>query len=687
MNEDSRLTQWAHEMLTEAGIRPETADLLDQAIILLLIVLIAWAADLVCRFLILGVGKRIAAQADKKWKGVLVERSVLRKFSDLIPVILVYLLIPLAFPARSHTPAVLQTICLVYVIFIIIMLLNALLKVTFAFLNRRDEMHDRPLKGMLQILQVSLFFVGGIVIIGLIVGRSPLHLLAGLGASAAILMLIFKDSILGFVSGIMLSANKMLKPGDWISMPKYNVDGTVLEVTLNTVKIENFDNTITTIPPFVLTGDSFKNWRWMEESGGRRIMRSISIDMSSVRFCTPEAIERYRKIPLVNDFIAEHEKKAETSAQTGPDGARQAALYRLTNLTLFRAYLNNYLKALSVVNKELTCMVRHLQPTPTGIPIEIYCFSSIKEWVAYEGVQADLFDHVIAVVPDFDLVLFQSPAGTDLQRWMQPQPAPETVRSADAEDATDRAAASETETEDRTNRTTTSDGTPPASNPQADERPDGGRAGSRGRSDSRRAETISAKDEGIGKRSPYHDRQKNRRLEKHESAERIFRTESLYLPCCFFSLSTLYARARRHARDPTRTTQDDDDPKQNVMGRHSGLFLPDGGKRQRTGIRPARPRNEREEKRKGEKCWATRSSEGARRSRRFGPRSCKTTADSKRPTRTRSVSDAGAENPSGKWPNGPAGTIWEALLRSGRRTEASRMPTKGSGSSDRRTER
>lgn len=174
----------------------------------------------------------------------------------------------------------------------------------------------------------------------------------------------------------------------------------------------------------MLTGDSFKNWRWMEESGGRRIMRSISIDMSSVRFCTPEAIERYRKIPLVNDFIAEHEKKAETSAQTGPDGARQAALYRLTNLTLFRAYLNNYLKALSVVNKELTCMVRHLQPTPTGIPIEIYCFSSIKEWVAYEGVQADLFDHVIAVVPDFDLVLFQSPAGTDLQRWMQPQPAP-----------------------------------------------------------------------------------------------------------------------------------------------------------------------------------------------------------------------------------------------------------------------
>ena len=329
---------------------------------------------------------------------------------------------------------------------------------------------------MLQILQVSLFFVGGIVIIGLIVGRSPLHLLAGLGASAAILMLIFKDSILGFVSGIMLSANKMLKPGDWISMPKYNVDGTVLEVTLNTVKIENFDNTITTIPPFVLTGDSFKNWRWMEESGGRRIMRSISIDMSSVRFCTPEAIERYRKIPLVSDFIAEHEKKAETSARTGPDGARQAGLYRLTNLTLFRAYLNNYLKALSVVNQELTCMVRHLQPTPTGIPIEIYCFSSIKEWVAYEGVQADLFDHVIAVVPDFDLVLFQSPAGTDLQRWMQPQPAPETVRSADA-NATDRAAASGTDTDEQTDGTTASDETPPASNPQADERPDGGRAG------------------------------------------------------------------------------------------------------------------------------------------------------------------------------------------------------------------
>ena len=344
---------------------------------------------------------------------------VLRKFSNIVPVALIYILIPLAFPEHSETPVLLRKICLLYVIFVVVMFVNMLLKVFFGILEQKETLHDRPLKGLLQILQVGLFFLAAIVVTSLLIGRSPLKLLAGLGASAAILMLIFKDTIMGFVAGVMLSANKMLRPGDWISMPKYNVDGTVLEVTLNTVKIQNFDNTVTTVPPFILTGDSFQNWRWMQESGGRRIMRSINIDLGSVRFCTPEMTEKYKDIELLHDYVVQRETEFDRY-RNGAENPNGADFFRLTNLTVFRAYLNLYLKKLAVVNHELTCMVRHLQPTPNGIPVEVYCFSVIKEWVAYESVQADLFDHIIAVVPEFDLVLFQNPSGNDIQRIFRP---------------------------------------------------------------------------------------------------------------------------------------------------------------------------------------------------------------------------------------------------------------------------
>ena len=416
--EDSTLTQWAHDMLVKMGVEPETAHLLDQFVILALILLVAWIADRISRFLILESGRRLARKATKKWQLLLFDPRVLRKFSALVPIVLIYLLIPLAFPAKSPTPVLLQKFCLVYIILVGLIFLNIVLKVTFSILSSHDDQHEKPLKGVLQLLQIGLFCLGAIAIVSLLIGRSPLKMLAGLGASAAILMLIFKDSILGLVSGVMLSANKMLRPGDWISMPKYNVDGTVREVTLNTVKIQNFDNTVTTIPPFVLTGDSFKNWRWMQESGGRRIMRSISIDMNSVAFCTPEMIGRYKQNALVRGFIEQREKEYAQYTAPGAGDPASADMYRLTNLTVFRAYLNLYLQKLAVVNHDLTCMVRHLQPTAQGIPIEIYCFSAIKEWVAYEGVQADMFDHVIAVVPEFDLVLYQNPSGSDLTRIM-----------------------------------------------------------------------------------------------------------------------------------------------------------------------------------------------------------------------------------------------------------------------------
>ena len=229
--------------------------------------------------------------------------------------------------------------------------------------------------------------------------------------------LVFKDTILGFVAGIQLSMNDMLRPGDWITMEKYGANGTVTEVTLYAVKVRNFDNTITTIPPYALVSDAFQNWRAMTESPGRRIKRSINIDMTSVCFCTPEMLERFRKISLIRDFIEFSEQDLEKyNTEYGIDGSVPVNGHRLTNLGVFRAYLVRYLRSLPEINKELVCMVRHLQPTDTGIPIELYCFSSNKEWVEYERIQADLFDHVLAIVPEFGLRVYQRVSGADVVR-------------------------------------------------------------------------------------------------------------------------------------------------------------------------------------------------------------------------------------------------------------------------------
>ena len=221
---------------------------------------------------------------------------------------------------------------------------------------------------------------------------------------------------MGVVAGIQLTANNMLRVGYWIAMPKYGADGTVIEVTLNTVKVRNWDNTITTIPPYALVSDSFQNWRGMEESGGRRIKRSVNIDMNSVKFCSPEMIERYRKICLLSDYVLSTEQKIEKyNKENNVDTSTLINGQHQTNLGVFRAYLNNYLKSLPTVNQQMTCMVRQLQPTETGIPMELYFFSAVKDWVPYEGVQADVFDHVLAIIPEFELRVFQNPSGDDLR--------------------------------------------------------------------------------------------------------------------------------------------------------------------------------------------------------------------------------------------------------------------------------
>ena len=404
------------QLLIGWGVSPDTAILIDEAIAFALILLMAFAADALCRKVLLKVIARIVKQTKATWDDILFDHSVLVHLSRMVAPVIIYLCIPVAF-AGSTAMAFIQRLCLIFIIVTFLSFVNSFLKAAYSVYSEMESLRGKPLKGLLQTLQVLLWFIGGIVVVSILIGKSPLALLAGLGASAAILMLVFKDSIMGVVSGVQLSANDMLRVGDWITMPKYGANGYVIEVTLNTVKVRNFDNTITTIPPYLLVSDSFQNWRGMRESGGRRVKRSINIDMTSVRFCTPEMLEKFRKISLLKDYIDRTEEVVRVyNEENHIDNEVLVNGRRQTNLGVFRAYLTAYLKSLPVVNTELNCMVRHLQPTDHGLPVELYFFSNVKDWIPYEAVQADVFDHVLAIIPEFGLRVFQSPSGADFER-------------------------------------------------------------------------------------------------------------------------------------------------------------------------------------------------------------------------------------------------------------------------------
>ena len=410
-----QVTGFINEILLSWGFSQSWADDLTSGIILVVILAIAFLGDAICRHIILTAVARLVKKTKATWDDIVFDRKVLTHVSHLVAPILLYILLPLAI-SNLGLLSFIQRICMIYIIAVFLKFISSLLTALFHVYSEKEQFRDRPLKGLLQTVQVILFFIGGIIIVSILIDKSPMVLLTGLGASAAVLMLVFKDSIMGFVSGIQLSANTMLRVGDWIQMPKYGADGTVIEVTLNTVKVRNWDNTITTIPPYALVSDSFQNWRGMQESGGRRIKRSIRIDMNSVKFCTPEMLAKYKKIQLLKDYIEETEKVIEDyNKEHGIDNSILVNGRRQTNLGVFRAYLTNYLKSLPTVNQDLTCMVRQLQPTEQGIPLELYFFSAIKAWVPYEGVQADVFDHVLAIIPEFDLHVFQNPTGEDFR--------------------------------------------------------------------------------------------------------------------------------------------------------------------------------------------------------------------------------------------------------------------------------
>ncbi len=412
----SLLHDWINQLLNSWGIESGKGHYLGTLLITLFVILIALVIDYASRKVILGVFKRIAVKTKSDWDDIILERKILDKVIHLIPAIFLYVMIPFMFPTEAFPQLqhIASIICMIYIVAITIRFVNSLLSFASDLYHRKNK--GKSIKGFIQVLQVIFIFIGVVIIISLLIGKSPAGILAGLGASAAILSLVFKDTLMGFVAGIQLTANDMLRPGDWITMPKYNADGDVIDVTLNAVKVRNFDNTIVTIPPYALVSDSFQNWRGMSDSKGRRIKRSISIDMNSVKFCSPEMLDRFRKINLITEYIDKKEKELhEYNAEHNIDNSVLVNGRRQTNLGIFRAYIESFLKHHPQVSKELTCMVRQLQPTETGIPLELYVFLSEKRWIPYEDIQSDIFDHLLAVIPEFDLQPFQAISGADIR--------------------------------------------------------------------------------------------------------------------------------------------------------------------------------------------------------------------------------------------------------------------------------
>lgn len=384
------LTQW----LGETGIGEEGISLIQQAAIIVFIVVLAWVADFICRRIVVPSIKKIVSKTQATWDDHLLNDRVLDNICHLIPATIAYLLLPMAFSNTPLLNSFLVKASEIYIIVITLRLVFSFANSLHDLSNEREKTKNRPLKGVFQMIKIMAVSLGAIFIFSILLDKSPTDLLVGLGAAATVLMLVFKDTIVGLVAGVQLSANDMLRPGDWITMPKYGADGVVFEVNLTTVKVRNWDNTIVTVPPYTLVSDSFQNWRGMFESGGRRIKRSINIDMTSVRFCTPAEIELYRQKGIIHD---------------------DDAIEKLTNITLLRRSLTKYLKGNPRINQDLMVMVRQLQPTPHGMPLELYFFSADKQWIAYETLQADVFDYVMALVPNFGLKVFQSPMGEDIK--------------------------------------------------------------------------------------------------------------------------------------------------------------------------------------------------------------------------------------------------------------------------------
>ncbi len=414
-----RLINWYVGLLSGTGMSDGMGIFIENATIIVVTILLALLADFIVKRVIISSIAALTKRTKNDWDDVFVKQKVFNRLAHLAPALIVYYSLQYIFEAEKLV-TFLGNLTQTYMILVVLMVIDSVLNAMHEIYMKLPISQGRNIKGYIQVVKIIFYTMGIILIISVYSGETPKALMAGVGAMAAVLMLVFKDTILGFVASIQLSANKMVNVGDWISMPKYNADGDVIDISLNTVKVQNWDKTIATIPTYALVSESFNNWKGMEDSGGRRIKRSINIDMNSVTFLDEAQIEKLGNFHLLKDYISNKQKEiAEYNKSLQLEEGTVTNGRKMTNLGTFRKYLEEYLQHHPMISNEMTFLVRHLQPTDKGLPVEIYVFSKDQAWANYEAIQADIFDHTLAILPEFDLHVFQSPSGGDFQKLVE----------------------------------------------------------------------------------------------------------------------------------------------------------------------------------------------------------------------------------------------------------------------------
>jgi len=394
------------------GVDVDWVNPLSFATLITFITILCIIANFITKQVIIRFITHIVRKNNIKWGNILLERKVLRKLSHFVPAIIIYSFAS-TFPTYQK---IIETLALTYILIVALSVTNRLLSVFNDIYQTYEISKTKPIKGYIQVAKITIIIIGTILVIANLMGESPIILLSGIGALSAVFMLVFKDSILGLVAGVQLSSTDMVRMGDWIEMPKYGANGDVIDISLNTVMVQNFDRTITMIPSYALISDSFINWRGMQENGGRRIKRALYIDTSSISFCTKEMIEHYKQIDILADYIVERESEIEEYNHANKiDRSNVVNGRALTNIGVFRAYINQYIQRHPGIHQEMTLMVRQLAPGEHGLPLEIYAFANNIQWAVYESIQADIFDHLFAVAGEFGLRIFQNPAGSDFK--------------------------------------------------------------------------------------------------------------------------------------------------------------------------------------------------------------------------------------------------------------------------------
>ncbi len=403
---------WTRKLLENYGVQEDIIAYVGLGIDILILLLLAWIADRIAKTFILRMVRAYVTRSKNEWDDLLLERKVFNNLAHLAPAFVVYELFPFFFQDFPEATGLLLQAVEIYAVVVVIMVANSFLNAFRDILFKTERLKDKPIGSYVQLGKIILYLFGGVYLISLILGVNPLSILAGMGAATAVMLLIFRDTILGLVASITISANDMVRIGDWVSFSKYGADGDVIEISLTTVKVQNWDATITTVPTYAFMSDAFKNWRNMQALGVRRIKRSLHFKMGTIKLVDVEMLERFKKIELVKDYIDIRQTEIDTFNQEhNIDRDTLINGRNMTNIGVFRHYAQAYLAQNPMVAKDQTMMVRQLEPTESGIPLEIYCFSTDTRWVYYEGIQADIMDHLMAAARYFDLEIFENPTG------------------------------------------------------------------------------------------------------------------------------------------------------------------------------------------------------------------------------------------------------------------------------------